>query len=269
MTWRDGGDLSVAAESLVRLEVPPMADRRSVVFLPGGVTPVAASYTPLLAILKDEIDPVLKDLEVYAADEPPPGYSIGMEVDGLRRVVDAAGLERFHLVGFSGGGAVSLSFAARYPDRLHSLALFEPANVPGVWDAYELDWWRAFLEAMAGLPANEMLDAFTRRQVRPGAELPPPPPGPAPDWMSTRPAGLNAMMQAFQTDDTDRDGLRRCAFHVYLAYGLLTADFLVHRVQLLAGLLPDLWIAAYAGIHHFGPPQRTQPARSAASLREW
>src|SRR5207247_8114946 len=95
------------------------------------------------------------------------------------------------------------------------------------------DWGGAFLAGMADLPANEMLDEFTRRQVRPGVELPAPPPGPPPDWMSRRPAGLNAMMQAFQTDDTDRDSLRRCAFPVYLAYGLLTAEFMVHRIQLL------------------------------------
>ena len=42
---------------------------------------------------------------------------------------------------------------------------------------------------------------------------------------------------------------------------------MVRRIQLLAGLLPDVWIEAYPGIHHFGPPQRTQPARYAAALR--
>jgi pimeloyl-ACP methyl ester carboxylesterase len=245
-----------------------VAGRRAVVFLPGGVTPVAASYAPLLAIVSDEIAPVLKELEVYAAEEPPAGYSIAMEVDGLRRAVDGARLETFHLVGFSGGGAVSLAFAARYPERLRSLAMFEPANVPGAWDAYELDWWREFLEGMADLPPEQMLEEFTRRQIRAGAEMPAPPPGPTPEWMAKRPAGLKAMMAAFRSDDTDRDSLRRCAFPAYLAYGLMTADFMVHRVQLLAGLLPDLWIEAYPGIHHFGPPQRTQPAHYAASLRE-
>jgi pimeloyl-ACP methyl ester carboxylesterase len=34
---------------------------------------------------------------------------------------------RFHLVGYSGGGAASLPFAAGYPERLLSLALLEPA----------------------------------------------------------------------------------------------------------------------------------------------
>ena len=75
-------------------------------------------------------------------------------------------------------------------------------------------------------------------------------------------------MRAFEADSTDRDALRRCAFPVYLAYGLLTAEYMVRRVQHLAGLLPDLWIEAYPGVHHFGPPQRTQPAHYASALRQ-
>ena len=86
--------------------------------------------------------------------------------------------------------------------------------------------------------------------------------------MAKRPEGLRAMMAAFQTDTTDRDAFRRCTFPVYLAYGLLTAEAMVRRVSLLAGLLPDVWIQAYPGIHHFAPPQRAQPARYAASLRQ-
>lgn len=76
------------------------------------------------------------------------------------------------------------------------------------------------------------------------------------------------MMRAFETHVTDREALRRCTFPVYLGYGLLTAESMVRRVQLLAGLFPDLWIEAYPGLHHFGPPQRTQPVRYAAALRQ-
>jgi hypothetical protein len=85
--------------------------------------------------------------------------------------------------------------------------------------------------------------------------------------MAKRPAGIRAMTQAFIADKTDREALRNCQFPVYLAYGLLTGEYMVHRVQLLAALLPDVWIEAYAGVHHFGPPQRTMPARYADSLR--
>ena len=44
----------------------------------------------------------------------------------LRTAADA-GAERFHLVGYSGGGAASVAFAAEHPQRLLSLALLEPA----------------------------------------------------------------------------------------------------------------------------------------------
>jgi pimeloyl-ACP methyl ester carboxylesterase len=236
-----------------------------VVFVPGGVTPVGASYGPLLQELGDEVAPLLKDLEVYAADAPPAGYSLRHEVDALERDVDAAGLDTFHLVGYSGGGAVCLAFAAQHPGRLRSLAMFEPANIPGPWVPDEHPETAASDERLG---PDQMLAEFTRRQLRPGAEPPPPPAGPPPVWMAKRPAGLRAMMSAFQSDATDRDALRRCAFPVYLAYGLLTAEFMVRRVQLLAGVLPDVWIEAYPGIHHFGPPQRTQPARYAAALRQ-
>ena len=236
-----------------------------VVFVPGGVTPVAASYAPLLNELEGEIEPLLKDLEVYAAAAPPPDYSMQLEVDALRQFVDAAGLDAFHLVAFSGGGAVSLSFCAQHPERLRSLAMFEPANVPGPWNP---DDHPEVAAGQAALSPDQMIAEFTRRQLRPGVEPPAPPPGPPPEWMAKRPAGLRAMMRAFETDGTDRDALRQCAFPVYLAYGLLTAEAMVRRVQLLAGLLPDVWIQAYPGIHHFAPPQRAQPARYAASLRQ-
>jgi pimeloyl-ACP methyl ester carboxylesterase len=44
---------------------------------------------------------------------------------GILREAESAGFERFHLVGYSGGGAISAAFAARFPDRLLSLALLE------------------------------------------------------------------------------------------------------------------------------------------------
>ncbi len=241
--------------------------RLPVVFVPGGVTPVRLSYAPLLAELDGEIEPVFKELEVYSGPTPPAGYSMEMEVDGLERTVDDAGLETFHLVAFSGGGAVSLDFVARHPERVRSLAIFEPANVMGERDEYERSWDARFEGELARVPPDRMVAEFTRLQVQPGVELPPPV-SPAPDWMALRPAGLNALMAAFHRDTLDRQLLRNFRSPVYLAYGELTADFMFHRVQILAGLLPDIWVQAYAGVHHFGPPQRTQPARYAQALRQ-
>src|SRR5438093_7544718 len=76
-----------------------------VIFLPGIIMPCALRYAALLRELDGEVDAVAKDLEVYAGPTtPPPGYSIRTEVEGIGRAADAAGFERFHLYGHSGGG---------------------------------------------------------------------------------------------------------------------------------------------------------------------
>lgn len=73
------------------------------------------------------VAPLIKDLEVYATDKPPTDYSLDIEVEGIRRVAGEAGFERFHLVGYQGGAAASLTFTAAYPGRVLGLALLEPA----------------------------------------------------------------------------------------------------------------------------------------------
>jgi len=42
----------------------------------------------------------------------------------LETVVDAAGLDRFSLLGVSGGAAVAVEYAARHPERLSHLVLY-------------------------------------------------------------------------------------------------------------------------------------------------
>src|SRR5260370_15036314 len=102
-----------------------------VIALPGGVMPAAMRYGALASALGDKVKVHFKDLEVYAGPEPPRGYSVAMEIDGLATFADSLNLDRFHLLGYSGGGYVSLAFAGAHPGRLLSLALFEPASVPG------------------------------------------------------------------------------------------------------------------------------------------
>ena len=89
--------------------------------------PAEAAYGALLASLGTDVEAALKDLEVYATSEPPDDYSLDLEVEGVVREADTRGWERFHLVGYSGGGAASLATAAATPERVASLALLEPA----------------------------------------------------------------------------------------------------------------------------------------------
>src|SRR5919199_2221014 len=105
--------------------------RIPVIAIPGGIMPAAMRYAPLSSALPGEVQLHLKDLEVYAGEEPPTGYSIELEVRAVASFADSLGLDRFHLLGYSGGGFVSLAFAGSHPQRLASLALFEPASVPG------------------------------------------------------------------------------------------------------------------------------------------
>ena len=95
--------------------------------LPGGVLPAEPAYAALLQVLGERVNAVAKDLEVYADEQPPADFSLETEAVGILREADAHGFQRFHLVGYSGGGASSLAFTALHGERLLSLALLEPA----------------------------------------------------------------------------------------------------------------------------------------------
>ncbi len=56
-------------------------------------------------------------------------FSFDAWVDDLEQVVDAAGVERFPLLGISQGGAVAIAYAVRHPERVSHLVL---------WGAYGL-----------------------------------------------------------------------------------------------------------------------------------
>ena len=60
-----------------------------VILLPGSVLPAQPAYGALLEALGPDIHAVAKDLELYAADEPPPGWSLDTEIDGVLREADA------------------------------------------------------------------------------------------------------------------------------------------------------------------------------------
>ncbi len=57
------------------------------------------------------------------------GWSLGLMVEDLFAVADAAGLERFHLVGESIGGTVALAAAIARPDRIATLTVSNGAHL--------------------------------------------------------------------------------------------------------------------------------------------
>jgi pimeloyl-ACP methyl ester carboxylesterase len=239
-----------------------------VILLPGGILPADLAYGALIEALGNEFEAVAKDLELYADDEPPVDYGLDDEVAGVLREGDARGWERFHLVGYSGGGAAALAAAARHPDRLLSLALLEPAWA-GNWDLSEAEqaMWRES-EKLDVLTPDEFMGAFVRLELRPGVSPPAPPPGPPPPWMAKRPAGIRAFMRTFQTYDLDRESLRRFDRPVYYALGgLSNPDHYGEIAERLSRTFDDFTLEVFEERHHFDPPHRIEPERLARSLR--
>jgi pimeloyl-ACP methyl ester carboxylesterase len=240
--------------------------RHRVVLLPGAVLPAEPAYAALLETLGERVEAVAKDLEVYAGDQPPPDFGLDTEARGILREADAHGFDRFHLVGYSGGGASSLAFAARHGERLVSLALLEPAWAGNERTAPEEALAERF-RALVPLPPEEFMAGFTRLQLAPGVEPPPRPDGPPPPWLAKRPAGARAFLNAFETGDLDLAALRAFDRPVYFALGgRSNPDYFARMAERLAAIFSDFTVETFPERHHFDPPHRTEPERLAGSL---
>jgi pimeloyl-ACP methyl ester carboxylesterase len=243
-----------------------MSSDHRVVFLPGGVLPAAPAYGALLEVLGARVDAIAKDLEVYSGDQPPADYSLDVEVQGVLREADSRGFHRFHLVGYSGGGASSLAFAAQHGDRLLSLALLEPAWAGNARTGEEEALWVRF-RALKLLPPDEFMAGFVRLQLAPGVEPPSPPAGPPPPWMAKRPAGVRALIDAFDNGDLNLDALRAWARPVCFALGgRSNPDYYARMATRLASIFPNFTVETFPERHHFDPPHRVEPERLAESL---
>lgn len=247
----------------------PMAERqrRGVILLPGGVMPAALAYKDLIPLVSPDARVVTKELEIYFTPAPPANYTLELEIAGVLRAADEAGFDRFHLVGYSAGGAACLAFTAACPDRLLSLAVSEPA-----WDGVidgsdeEIALWHEF-RRIGDLPPEQRMPAFVRAQLRTEIAAPPPPPGPPPPWMASRPAGLAALIQAFLDTRLDPAPLRSFDRPVYFAVGgLSNPDYYARISRRLADVFHDFTVELYPDRHHFDPPHRAEPERFAKAL---
>ena len=246
--------------------VEAMESAYPVVLLPGGVLPAEPAYAGLLRVLGKRVDAVTKDLEVYSEDRPPKDYGLGMEVAGILREADAHGFGRFHLVGYSGGGASSLAFTALHGGRLLSLALLEPAWAGNDRTEEEEALWLRF-RALEQLQPDQLMASFVRLQLAPGVKPPPPPEGPPPPWMAKRPAGIRAFIEAFDSGNLDLEALRAFDRPVYFALGGQSNPTYYGRMaDRLAAIFPDFTIETFPERHHFDPPHRIEPERLARSL---
>jgi len=243
-----------------------MSRRHAAVLLPGSVVPAEPAYAALLEVLGDSVTAVAKDLEVYAGERPPPDYSLETEVEGILRAADGHGFDRFHLVGYSGGGAASLAFAAGHGGRLLSLALLEPAWAGNERTPEEEALMQRF-RALQTLPPDQLMPGFVGLQLAPGVDPPPPPEGPPPPWMAKRPAGVRAFIDAFDHGHLDIEALRGFERPVYFALGgRSNPDYYGRMAKRLAAIFPDFTLETFPERHHFDPPHRVEPERLGGSL---
>ncbi len=86
--------------------------------------------------------------------------SLELLVDDLFAVADAAGVERFHLVGESIGGTIALLAALKRPDRVRTLTVSNGAHMGG--SIRSIDDWRQIIEArgMSGWSDHMMQARF-------------------------------------------------------------------------------------------------------------
>jgi pimeloyl-ACP methyl ester carboxylesterase len=110
------------------------------------------------------------DLRGHGRSEAPTdrsSYTVEQMASDVEALIDEAGVERYHLLGHSMGGAIVQEIALRGPQRLLSLTLEDTSfKFPMMADPAVEEWWKT---RMALAEAGKMAEL---------AELPPPIPPP-------------------------------------------------------------------------------------------
>jgi len=240
-----------------------MAERHACIFLPGIIAPAVVRYVALIRELGANARPYTKELELYTLSPPPGEYAIADELDGLSRWARRAGLERFHLYGHSGGGAVALAFTAAHPELVLSLALDEAAFDFSDEMRADLAEHHELQRLMLEDPAQAM-PQFMRLELKPGVEFSPPAGGAPP--LPNRPAGIAALLRAFEHHTIDTDALRRFPGPMLYTRGSLSADRYERSAKRLAVIFPDFREIVFEGLHHLNTSNQAEPARVASLL---
>jgi pimeloyl-ACP methyl ester carboxylesterase len=242
----------LALRAFVEGEGPPLV-------MLGGGTFGAVAFAPHAQMLANEFRVVrLQTLNLERAQAQqalPAGYSVTVESAAMTRALDQLGISgAIDLVGWSFGGLVALDFALDHPERVHTLALYEP---PAFWalppeelrPASDLrrmvELCKELLPARA--PTDEQYVRFLCALGNCGAK---PPASGHPDreaWETRRSAlrGLSAVSN--HTDRTARlEAFRR---PVLIMTGADTVALHRHLNDILAATLPIVERVELAGGH--------------------
>lgn len=133
-----------------------------VVFLHGsgpGVT-AWANWNKIFPLMQDDFRLIAPDMVGFGFTERPenPVYNMNVWVQQTIDLFDALNIKKAHLVGNSFGGALALSMAVKYPERINNLVLMGSMGV-SFPITYGLDTVWGYTPSFENM--QELLDLFT------------------------------------------------------------------------------------------------------------
>lgn len=129
-----------------------------------GFTGSATTWTPLSAALDTRYAMHAVELPGHGGSSAPDDagrYALGRLAADLAGVLDALGIERAAVLGYSLGGRAALRFALEHPRRVGALVL--ESTSPGIVDPSERTTRRAADEALADAIEREGIARFVER----------------------------------------------------------------------------------------------------------
>ncbi|MCY3616655.1 MAG: alpha/beta hydrolase [Acidimicrobiaceae bacterium] len=207
------------------------------------------SWEPQLDGLADAFRCIAWDMPGYGASAPSEPLTFAAIADSVARLLDAAGVQRAHLVGESFGGMHALHTALRHPDRVARLVLANTSPAfgidgtdPGTWRAARLapldtgvtpaDIAEDVLTSIAG-PA--LSDGALAMRVAGFARIPA--------------AGLRAAVECLPAHDV-RERLGAIASPALVVAGELDAETPVGYSRILADGLQNAELIVLEGVGH-------------------
>ena len=151
--------------------VPAWVDNAQTIVFHHGIAANTHIWAEWLPVLATRYRLLRFDMRGFGKSVQPPReffWSFEGLVDDLLKVADAAGAERFHLVGESIGGTVALACALAAPQRLLSLTLSNAAARGGL--VANVQGWREILaqEGQRGWAKQLMDSRFHHGALDPG-----------------------------------------------------------------------------------------------------
>jgi pimeloyl-ACP methyl ester carboxylesterase len=138
-----------------------------VVFVP-GIVDTADDYVDALPCFGSRRLLVVEMRGRGGSDAPPGGYSPVEQAGDVEAVLDASGIDRFHLMTFSRGTTPALELAFKWPDRVRTLSIgdYLPAEIglpaPYAQQLYNSRWRGQPNSARVQLHVLEGIQAASR-----------------------------------------------------------------------------------------------------------